>query len=169
MFSSCLHRAKSKDGGRNLRDKLDKIGLALPAGRRKAANVTLLTSLVEGKTKESSELGTSTVALGKPWLNLSSYWEMGKLHSAFQWFASWKPDSAADSSEFDWKDNLSSIGQLLFHFDRDCPCLYGRTNKGTENLVNSRVVGGGWEIPNSVFLPLALPSKCLCLLFSTTG
>ena len=43
-------RAKSKDGGRNLRDKLDKIGLALPAGRRKAANVTLLTSLVEGKS-----------------------------------------------------------------------------------------------------------------------
>ena len=42
-------RAKSKDGGRNLRDKLDKIGMALPAGRRKAANVTLLTSLVEGK------------------------------------------------------------------------------------------------------------------------
>ena len=42
-------RAKSKDGGRNLRDKLDKIGMALPAGRRKAANVTLLTSLVEGE------------------------------------------------------------------------------------------------------------------------
>ena len=42
--------AKSKDGGRNLRDKLDKIGMALPAGRRKAANVTLLTSLVEGKS-----------------------------------------------------------------------------------------------------------------------
>ena len=42
-------RAKSKDGGKNLRDKLDKIGLALPAGRRKAANVTLLTSLVEGE------------------------------------------------------------------------------------------------------------------------
>ncbi|QQP57920.1 Uncharacterized protein FKW44_003077, partial [Caligus rogercresseyi] len=41
--------AKSKDGGKNLRDKLDKIGLALPAGRRKAANVTLLTSLVEGE------------------------------------------------------------------------------------------------------------------------
>ena len=32
-----------------MRDKLDKIGMALPAGRRKAANVTLLTSLVEGK------------------------------------------------------------------------------------------------------------------------
>ena len=33
-----------------LRDKLDKIGMSLPAGRRKAANVTLLTSLVEGGT-----------------------------------------------------------------------------------------------------------------------
>jgi hypothetical protein len=42
-------RAKSKNGGKFLRDKLDRIGLALPAGRRKAANVTLLTSLVEGE------------------------------------------------------------------------------------------------------------------------
>lgn len=41
-------RAKSKNGGRSLREKLDKIGLNLPAGRRKAANVTLLTALVEG-------------------------------------------------------------------------------------------------------------------------
>ena len=32
-----------------LRDKLDKLGMTLPAGRRKAANVTLLTSLVEGE------------------------------------------------------------------------------------------------------------------------
>lgn len=44
-----LIRAKSKNGGRSLREKLEKIGLNLPAGRRKAANVTLLTSLVEGK------------------------------------------------------------------------------------------------------------------------
>ncbi len=44
-------RAKSKNGGRLLRDKLDKIGMTLPAGRRKAANVTLLTSLVEGAYK----------------------------------------------------------------------------------------------------------------------
>ena len=44
-----LFRAKSKNGGRMLREKLDKIGMTLPAGRRKAANVTLLTSLVEGK------------------------------------------------------------------------------------------------------------------------
>jgi len=32
-----------------LRDKLDRLGLSLPAGRRKACNVTLLTSLVEGE------------------------------------------------------------------------------------------------------------------------
>ncbi|XP_017739913.1 PREDICTED: transcription factor AP-2-epsilon [Rhinopithecus bieti] len=42
-------RAKSKNGGRCLRERLEKIGLNLPAGRRKAANVTLLTSLVEGE------------------------------------------------------------------------------------------------------------------------
>jgi hypothetical protein len=41
-------RAKSKNGGRLLREKLEKIGVNLPAGRRKAATVTLLTSLVEG-------------------------------------------------------------------------------------------------------------------------
>src|SRR5699024_7864259 len=44
-----LSRAKSKNGGKSLREKLEKIGLNLPAGRRKAANVTLLTSLVEGR------------------------------------------------------------------------------------------------------------------------
>lgn len=48
-FFSFLLRAKSKNGGRSLREKLDKIGLNLPAGRRKAAHVTLLTSLVEGQ------------------------------------------------------------------------------------------------------------------------
>ena len=32
-----------------MRDKLDKLGMTLPAGRRKACNVTLLTSLVEGE------------------------------------------------------------------------------------------------------------------------
>lgn len=42
-------RAKSKNGGRLLREKLEKIGVSLPAGRRKAATVTLLTSLVEGE------------------------------------------------------------------------------------------------------------------------
>ncbi|VDP75225.1 unnamed protein product [Echinostoma caproni] len=48
LLGGVLRRAKSKNGGRSLRDKLDKIGLNLPAGRRKAATVTLLTSLVEG-------------------------------------------------------------------------------------------------------------------------
>ncbi|CAH8631054.1 unnamed protein product [Heterobilharzia americana] len=47
LLGGVLRRAKSKNGGRSLRDKLDKIGLNLPAGRRKAATVTLLTSLVE--------------------------------------------------------------------------------------------------------------------------
>ncbi|VDM33705.1 unnamed protein product [Hydatigera taeniaeformis] len=46
-----FYRAKSKNGGRSLRDRLDKIGLTLPAGRRKAATVTLFTSLVEGELK----------------------------------------------------------------------------------------------------------------------
>ncbi|XP_023613172.1 transcription factor AP-2-alpha isoform X7 [Myotis lucifugus] len=49
LLGGVLRRAKSKNGGRSLREKLDKIGLNLPAGRRKAANVTLLTSLVEGE------------------------------------------------------------------------------------------------------------------------
>ncbi|CAI9725816.1 Hypothetical predicted protein [Octopus vulgaris] len=49
LLGGVLRRAKSKNGGRSLREKLEKIGLSLPAGRRKAANVTLLTSLVEGE------------------------------------------------------------------------------------------------------------------------
>ncbi|XP_065314060.1 uncharacterized protein LOC135923309 isoform X2 [Gordionus sp. m RMFG-2023] len=49
LLGGVLRRAKSKNGGKTLRDKLEKIGLNLPAGRRKAANVTLLTSLVEGE------------------------------------------------------------------------------------------------------------------------
>lgn len=55
-FPVMFSRAKSKNGGRSLREKLDKIGLNLPAGRRKAANVTLLTSLVEGTTCLSVKL-----------------------------------------------------------------------------------------------------------------
>uniref|UniRef100_A0A915BDJ9 Transcription factor AP-2 C-terminal domain-containing protein n=1 Tax=Parascaris univalens TaxID=6257 RepID=A0A915BDJ9_PARUN len=49
ILGGILRRAKSKNGGKSLRDSLEKIGLMLPAGRRKAANVTLLTSLVEGE------------------------------------------------------------------------------------------------------------------------
>jgi len=60
--------AKSKDGGRNLRDKLDKIGMALPAGRRKAANVTLLTSLVEGKFLLCIQLNVFSTDITKSFL-----------------------------------------------------------------------------------------------------
>uniref|UniRef100_A0A096MH73 Transcription factor AP-2 epsilon n=1 Tax=Poecilia formosa TaxID=48698 RepID=A0A096MH73_POEFO len=45
LLGGVLRRAKSKNGGRCLRERLEKIGLNLPAGRRKAANVTLLTCL----------------------------------------------------------------------------------------------------------------------------
>jgi len=49
LLGGVLRRAKSKNGGTFLRDHLEKIGLSLPPGRRKATNVTLLTSLVEGE------------------------------------------------------------------------------------------------------------------------
>lgn len=56
-------RAKSKNGGRLLREKLEKIGLNLPAGRRKAANVTLLTSLVEGTNNNGVPLGRVVIII----------------------------------------------------------------------------------------------------------
>merc|ERR1711892_141200 len=49
LLGGVLRRAKAKDNGKMLRDKLEKLGMTLPAGRRKAANVTLLSSLVEGE------------------------------------------------------------------------------------------------------------------------
>jgi len=48
ILGGILRRAKSKNGGKELRDTLEAMGLSLPAGRRKSATVTLLTSLVEG-------------------------------------------------------------------------------------------------------------------------
>lgn len=59
LFYLFSFRAKSKNGGRCLRERLEKIGLNLPAGRRKAANVTLLTALVEG-TKTFNKNQTHT-------------------------------------------------------------------------------------------------------------
>lgn len=50
LLGGILRRAKAKNGGRCLREKLDQMGMALPSGRRKAANVTLFTSLVEGES-----------------------------------------------------------------------------------------------------------------------
>ncbi|GMT35184.1 hypothetical protein PFISCL1PPCAC_26481 [Pristionchus fissidentatus] len=59
ILGGILRRAKSKNGGKSLRDSLEKIGLNLPAGRRKAAAVTLLTSLVEGEADHlASDLAT---------------------------------------------------------------------------------------------------------------
>ncbi|CAF0922966.1 unnamed protein product [Adineta steineri] len=52
LLGGVLRRAKSKNGGRDLRNKLEKIGVNLPAGRRKAATTTLLTSLVEGEANQ---------------------------------------------------------------------------------------------------------------------
>lgn len=49
ILGGVLRRAKSKNGGRALREKLEKIGLSLPPGRRKASSITLFTSLVEGE------------------------------------------------------------------------------------------------------------------------
>jgi hypothetical protein len=48
-LSNLSFRAKSKNGGRDLRNRLEKIGVNLQAGRRKTTPTTLLTSLVEGK------------------------------------------------------------------------------------------------------------------------
>ncbi|VDK48639.1 unnamed protein product [Anisakis simplex] len=47
VLGGILRRAKSKDGGKSLRDQLKRVGLQLPAGRRKATNVNSLTALVE--------------------------------------------------------------------------------------------------------------------------
>ena len=49
LLGGILRKAKSKDGGKALRESLKRIGLALPAGRRKSANVTAWTALVEGE------------------------------------------------------------------------------------------------------------------------
>lgn len=49
VLGGILRRAKSKNGGHVLRQRLDSIGLSLPPGRRKATELSLLTSLVEGQ------------------------------------------------------------------------------------------------------------------------
>uniref|UniRef100_A0A914ICD5 Transcription factor AP-2 C-terminal domain-containing protein n=1 Tax=Globodera rostochiensis TaxID=31243 RepID=A0A914ICD5_GLORO len=47
LVGGILRKAKSKDGGKALRESLKRIGLSLPAGRRKSACVTAFTALVE--------------------------------------------------------------------------------------------------------------------------
>lgn len=58
VLGGILRRAKSKDGGKSLRDQLKQHGVALPAGRRKAANVNSLTALVERKFANIKKLKT---------------------------------------------------------------------------------------------------------------
>ncbi|GMT28338.1 hypothetical protein PFISCL1PPCAC_19635, partial [Pristionchus fissidentatus] len=47
LLGGILRKAKSKDGGKALRDSLRKLGIILPAGRRKQTSVTCWTALVE--------------------------------------------------------------------------------------------------------------------------
>lgn len=49
LLGGVFRRVKLKDGGKNLREKLDKIGLVLLAGRRKFVFVILMIFLVEGE------------------------------------------------------------------------------------------------------------------------
>ncbi|OAF66664.1 hypothetical protein A3Q56_05617 [Intoshia linei] len=49
LIGGILRKAKSKNGGKYLRIDLEKIGLSIASGRRKATQVTLFTSLVEGE------------------------------------------------------------------------------------------------------------------------
>lgn len=49
LLGGVFRRVKLKDGGKNLREKLDKIGLVLLVGRRKFVFVILMIFLVEGE------------------------------------------------------------------------------------------------------------------------
>jgi hypothetical protein len=55
LLGGILRRAKSKNGGRSLREKLDKMGVSLPPWRRKAAQNTLFTALVEGEALQLAQ------------------------------------------------------------------------------------------------------------------
>ncbi|GMR48613.1 hypothetical protein PMAYCL1PPCAC_18808, partial [Pristionchus mayeri] len=54
LLGGILRRAKSKNGGKMLRDAIQAVGMELPVGRRKSIKISLLTSLVEG---EAHQLG----------------------------------------------------------------------------------------------------------------
>ncbi|VDK57888.1 unnamed protein product, partial [Gongylonema pulchrum] len=73
-----MFRAKSKNGGKTLRSELARIGLKLPAGRRKSTNVTLLTSLVEEEAQHLAKDFASACLAEFPaksiaWRNLRKY------------------------------------------------------------------------------------------------
>ncbi|VDO22687.1 Uncharacterized protein BM_BM12958 [Brugia malayi] len=62
LLGGILRKAKSKDGGKTLRDSLKRVGLSLPAGRRKAATVTAWTALVE---EEALQMAKDFAALSE--------------------------------------------------------------------------------------------------------
>uniref|UniRef100_A0AC35TTJ6 TF_AP-2 domain-containing protein n=1 Tax=Rhabditophanes sp. KR3021 TaxID=114890 RepID=A0AC35TTJ6_9BILA len=47
LLGGILRRAKNKDGGKNLREQLEKVNIELPSGRRKSVPVTSFTSFAE--------------------------------------------------------------------------------------------------------------------------
>lgn len=73
ILGGILRRAKSKNGGKSLRDSLEKIGISLPAGRRKSASVTLLTSLVEGEAMHLAKDFSSACSTYFPSKEIASY------------------------------------------------------------------------------------------------
>ncbi|XP_065174996.1 transcription factor AP-2-epsilon-like [Sycon ciliatum] len=54
LLGGLLRRGKGKNGGNDLRHKLEDCGLVLPPGRRKATSVSMLTSLVESEAQDLS-------------------------------------------------------------------------------------------------------------------
>lgn len=62
-----------------LREKLEKIGVNLPAGRRKAATVTLLTSLVEGEARHLAKDFETVCSTDFPHKQMAEY--VAKQHS----------------------------------------------------------------------------------------
>ncbi|KAF8371225.1 hypothetical protein PRIPAC_77654 [Pristionchus pacificus] len=60
LLGGILRRAKSKNGGKMLRDAIQAVGMELPVGRRKSIKISLLTSLVEG---EAQQLGRDFASL----------------------------------------------------------------------------------------------------------
>ncbi|TKR93931.1 hypothetical protein L596_008294 [Steinernema carpocapsae] len=55
LLGGILRRAKSKDGGKALRESLKRLGLTLPPGRRKAGNITSWTALVEEESLQMAK------------------------------------------------------------------------------------------------------------------
>ncbi|VDK43425.1 unnamed protein product [Anisakis simplex] len=83
ILGGILRRAKSKNGGKSLRDSLEKIGLILPAGRRKAANVTLLTSLVEAPTGKRKRCSVTMRSGPRLLMNMGEQQYLNRLDRAF--------------------------------------------------------------------------------------